>query len=145
MNSYEVSWVEFRTERLETYMWNHLDNYVCFRGESPDYPLIEVGVIVGVAQWGFILWKYFWLRFYYHCSGQICSSNWVTIVLTLPCKNMIVCDLFSAITCLCMAFSVIKVFHTNVKLLKCQTLHCIHFSSTFQNIILQKYFHLARG
>ncbi|XP_042884438.1 GATOR complex protein Iml1-like isoform X5 [Penaeus japonicus] len=41
MSSYEVSWVEFRTERLETYMWNHLDNYICFRGESPDYPLIE--------------------------------------------------------------------------------------------------------
>ncbi|KAK3862519.1 hypothetical protein Pcinc_031625, partial [Petrolisthes cinctipes] len=41
MNSYEVSWVEFRTERLETYMWNHLDNYICFRGESPDYSLIE--------------------------------------------------------------------------------------------------------
>lgn len=42
MSSYEVSWVDFRTERLETYMWNHLDNYICFRGESPDYPLIEV-------------------------------------------------------------------------------------------------------
>ncbi|XP_063884355.1 GATOR complex protein Iml1-like isoform X3 [Scylla paramamosain] len=41
MSSYEVSWVDFRTERLETYMWNHLDNYICFRGESPDYPLIE--------------------------------------------------------------------------------------------------------
>ncbi|XP_071550419.1 GATOR complex protein Iml1 isoform X2 [Panulirus ornatus] len=41
MSSYEVSWVEFRTERLETYMWNHLDNYICSRGDSPDYPLIE--------------------------------------------------------------------------------------------------------
>lgn len=44
MSSYEVSWVDFRTERLETYMWNHLDNYICFRGESPDYPLIDVGL-----------------------------------------------------------------------------------------------------
>ncbi|XP_068246692.1 GATOR complex protein Iml1 isoform X2 [Palaemon carinicauda] len=41
MSSYEVSWVEFRTERLETYRWSHLDNYICFRGESSDYPLIE--------------------------------------------------------------------------------------------------------
>ncbi|KAK7069287.1 GATOR complex protein depdc5 [Halocaridina rubra] len=41
MSSYEVSWVEFRTERLETYRWSHLDNYICFHGDSTDYPLIE--------------------------------------------------------------------------------------------------------
>nr|XP_045624645.1 GATOR complex protein Iml1-like isoform X2 [Procambarus clarkii] len=51
MSSYEVSWVEFRTERLETYMWNHLDNYICFRGESPDYPLIECCLCHGCSCW----------------------------------------------------------------------------------------------
>ncbi|XP_076057838.1 GATOR complex protein Iml1 isoform X2 [Oratosquilla oratoria] len=39
--NYEVSQVEFLTEKPENYMWNQLDNYICFRGESPDFPLVD--------------------------------------------------------------------------------------------------------
>lgn len=32
-NSYEVSWVKFSPEKLENYNWNHLDYYVCTKGD----------------------------------------------------------------------------------------------------------------
>lgn len=32
--TYGVSWVDFAPERLENYKWNHLDNYICMRGEG---------------------------------------------------------------------------------------------------------------
>jgi len=47
--TYGVSWVEFAGEKLETYKWNYLDNYICSRGDS-DYQLIE-----GLKFWRFRL------------------------------------------------------------------------------------------
>lgn len=38
--TYGISWVEFVGEKLESYKWNYLDNYICLRGDS-DYQLIE--------------------------------------------------------------------------------------------------------
>lgn len=38
--NYDVSWSEFKNEKLENYNWNYLDQYICTRGES-DYGLIE--------------------------------------------------------------------------------------------------------
>lgn len=39
--TYGVSWVEFVGEKLESYKWNYLDNYICtYRGES-DYSLVD--------------------------------------------------------------------------------------------------------
>lgn len=32
--NYDVSWSEFRNEKLENYNWNHLDQYICTRGEG---------------------------------------------------------------------------------------------------------------
>uniref|UniRef100_T1J2N4 DEP domain-containing protein n=1 Tax=Strigamia maritima TaxID=126957 RepID=T1J2N4_STRMM len=40
MDNYEVSWVNFMSEKLETYNWNHLDHYVCWRGQG-HFNLIE--------------------------------------------------------------------------------------------------------
>nr|XP_046911895.1 LOW QUALITY PROTEIN: GATOR complex protein Iml1-like [Dermatophagoides farinae] len=39
--TYGVSWVTFTSEKLETYKWNYLDNYICLRGDYTEYPLIE--------------------------------------------------------------------------------------------------------
>ncbi|XP_069135041.1 LOW QUALITY PROTEIN: GATOR complex protein Iml1-like [Argopecten irradians] len=39
-HSYDVSWSEFRNEKLENYNWNYLDQYICTRGEG-DYGLME--------------------------------------------------------------------------------------------------------
>jgi len=39
-DTYEISWVEFNMEKLETYNWNYLDFYVCTRGDQ-DYYLSE--------------------------------------------------------------------------------------------------------
>ncbi|KAH9414857.1 GATOR complex protein depdc5 [Dermatophagoides pteronyssinus] len=39
--TYGVSWVAFTSEKLENYKWNYLDNYICLRGASAEYPLIE--------------------------------------------------------------------------------------------------------
>ncbi|OTF73684.1 DUF3608 domain-containing protein [Euroglyphus maynei] len=39
--TYGVSWVAFTSEKLETYKWNYLDNYICLRGASTEYQLIE--------------------------------------------------------------------------------------------------------
>lgn len=33
-DNYEVSWVEFKTEKLENFNWNHMDFYVCTRGDK---------------------------------------------------------------------------------------------------------------
>lgn len=40
-DTYEVSWVSFTTEKLETYNWNYLDHYICTRGHT-DFALVEV-------------------------------------------------------------------------------------------------------
>ncbi|KAG6450042.1 hypothetical protein O3G_MSEX006362 [Manduca sexta] len=39
-DTYEVSWVSFTTEKLETYNWNYMDHYICTRGDS-DFGLVE--------------------------------------------------------------------------------------------------------
>lgn len=33
-DTYGQSWVHFKSEKLENYSWNYLDNYICARGES---------------------------------------------------------------------------------------------------------------
>ena len=33
-DTYEVSWVDFHTEKLENFNWNHMDFYVCTRGDK---------------------------------------------------------------------------------------------------------------
>lgn len=40
-DTYEVSWVSFTTEKLETYNWNYMDHYICTRGDT-DFALEEV-------------------------------------------------------------------------------------------------------
>lgn len=40
-NNYEVSGVNFTTEKLENFNWNYMDQYICTRGDT-DYPLQEV-------------------------------------------------------------------------------------------------------
>lgn len=40
-DNYEVSGVQFTTEKLENFNWNHLDHYVCTRGDF-DFMLYEV-------------------------------------------------------------------------------------------------------
>ncbi|KAL0841919.1 hypothetical protein ABMA28_014152 [Loxostege sticticalis] len=39
-DTYEVSWVSFTTEKLETYNWNYMDHYICTRGDT-DFALVE--------------------------------------------------------------------------------------------------------
>ncbi|XP_032791433.2 GATOR complex protein Iml1 [Daphnia magna] len=38
--TYEISWVDFNAEKLENYNWNHLDHYICTRGDR-DFALTE--------------------------------------------------------------------------------------------------------
>ncbi|XP_052798952.1 GATOR complex protein Iml1-like isoform X2 [Mya arenaria] len=38
--NYDVSWSEFRNEKLENYNWNYLDQYICTRGEG-DFGLMD--------------------------------------------------------------------------------------------------------
>ncbi|KAF7490231.1 GATOR complex protein DEPDC5 [Sarcoptes scabiei] len=40
-STYGVSWVDFNSEKLETYKWNYLDNYICLKGDYAEYPLTE--------------------------------------------------------------------------------------------------------
>lgn len=40
-DTYEVSGVNFTTEKLENFNWNYMDQYICTRGDT-DYPLQEV-------------------------------------------------------------------------------------------------------
>ena len=40
-STYEISGVNFTTEKLENFNWNYMDQYICLRGDS-DYPLQEV-------------------------------------------------------------------------------------------------------
>lgn len=47
--TYGVSWVDFTSEKLETYKWNYLDNYTCMRGDG-EYELRE-----GLKYWRFRL------------------------------------------------------------------------------------------
>ncbi|XP_053383864.1 GATOR complex protein Iml1-like [Mercenaria mercenaria] len=37
---YDISWSEFRNEKLENYNWNYLDQYICTRGEG-DFGLMD--------------------------------------------------------------------------------------------------------
>ena len=39
-DDYEVSWVDFCTAQLENFNWNHMDLYVCTRGDK-EYLLTE--------------------------------------------------------------------------------------------------------
>ncbi|XP_023034077.1 GATOR complex protein Iml1 isoform X3 [Drosophila willistoni] len=39
-DTYEISGVNFTTEKLENFNWNHMDLYICTRGDV-DYPLME--------------------------------------------------------------------------------------------------------
>ncbi|KAK3608532.1 hypothetical protein CHS0354_010391 [Potamilus streckersoni] len=39
-NSYDSSWSEFHNEKLESYNWNYLDQYICTRGEG-EFGLLE--------------------------------------------------------------------------------------------------------
>ena len=47
--TYGVSWVDFTSEKLETYKWNYLDNYTCMRADG-EYELRE-----GLKYWRFRL------------------------------------------------------------------------------------------
>ena len=38
-DNYEVSWVDFKTEKLENFNWNHMDFYVCTRGDNDTFLL----------------------------------------------------------------------------------------------------------
>ncbi|KAM7355221.1 GATOR complex protein Iml1 isoform 4-T4 [Cochliomyia hominivorax] len=38
--TYEISGVNFTTEKLENFNWNYMDHYICTRGDT-DYPLME--------------------------------------------------------------------------------------------------------
>ena len=40
-DNYEVSWVDFRTEKLENFNWNHMDYYVCTRFGQNTFHLLE--------------------------------------------------------------------------------------------------------
>lgn len=40
-DTYEVSGVNFTTEKLENFNWNHMDQYICTRGDF-DFMLLEV-------------------------------------------------------------------------------------------------------
>ena len=40
-DNYEVSWVDFKTEKLENFNWNHMDFYVCTRGDNDTFLLTE--------------------------------------------------------------------------------------------------------
>lgn len=42
-DTYEVSGVNFTTEKLENYNWNNMDQYICTRGDT-DYMLHEVSL-----------------------------------------------------------------------------------------------------
>lgn len=40
-DNYEMSGVNFTTEKLENYNWNHMDHYICTRGDF-DFMFCEV-------------------------------------------------------------------------------------------------------
>ena len=40
-DNYEMSFVEFNTEKLENYNWNYLDYYVATRGDQEEFVLNE--------------------------------------------------------------------------------------------------------
>jgi hypothetical protein len=43
-DTYEVSGVNFTTEKLENFNWNHMDQYICTRGDF-DFMLLEVSFL----------------------------------------------------------------------------------------------------
>jgi DEP domain-containing protein 5 len=40
-DNYEVSGVNFTTEKLENFNWNYMDQYICTRGDLVDFQLTE--------------------------------------------------------------------------------------------------------
>ena len=40
--SYDVSWTDFKNEKMENYNWNYVDGYIHTKGEGEDYELKEV-------------------------------------------------------------------------------------------------------
>ena len=42
--AYDVSWTEFRNEKLEHYNWNYMDQYICTRGEDDNFQLTDVSL-----------------------------------------------------------------------------------------------------
>ena len=42
--AYDVSWTEFRNEKLEHYNWNYMDQYICTRGEDDNFQLKDVSL-----------------------------------------------------------------------------------------------------
>jgi hypothetical protein len=40
-DTYEISGVNFTTEKLENFNWNYMDQYICTRGDT-DFMLLEV-------------------------------------------------------------------------------------------------------
>jgi hypothetical protein len=38
---YDVSWTDFKNEKLENFKWNYVDQYICTKGED-DYELTAV-------------------------------------------------------------------------------------------------------
>ncbi|XP_058807766.1 GATOR complex protein Iml1 isoform X1 [Phymastichus coffea] len=61
-DTYEVSWVSFATEKLETYNWNYLDHYICTRGDT-DFALVEA-----LKYWRF---RVFLLPLHNHATRKI--------------------------------------------------------------------------
>lgn len=51
-DTYEVSGVNFTTEKLENFNWNYMDQYICTRGDT-DYPLQEVSSNLNNLLYGF--------------------------------------------------------------------------------------------
>lgn len=51
LTHYEVSWGQFKTERLENYKWNNLDNYISFKGDQKEeYKLLEVSCFLSLLE-----------------------------------------------------------------------------------------------
>lgn len=42
-DTYEISGVNFTTEKLENFNWNYMDQYICTRGDT-DFMLLEVSL-----------------------------------------------------------------------------------------------------
>ncbi|XP_017842450.2 LOW QUALITY PROTEIN: GATOR complex protein Iml1 [Drosophila busckii] len=71
--TYEISGVNFTTEKLEHFNWNHMDLYICTRGDV-DYPLMES-------------LKYWRFRMY-----LLPRENMVNKIVNFGCQR---CDIFT--------------------------------------------------
>ena len=47
--AYDVSWTEFRNEKLEHYNWNYMDQYICTHGDDDTFQLTDVRSLVHVS------------------------------------------------------------------------------------------------